>query len=34
VIVYAPDERPLAVIAVLHGRRNPRVIAAILRSRA
>jgi len=34
VIVYAPDEKPLTVIAVLHGRRNPRVIAAILRSRA
>ena len=34
VIVYAPDERPLAVIPVLHGRRSPRVIAAILRSRA
>jgi plasmid stabilization system protein ParE len=34
VIVYAPDEKPLAVIAVLHGRRSPRVIAAILRSRA
>ena len=33
VIAYAPDENPLAVIAVLHGRRNPRVIAAILRSR-
>jgi plasmid stabilization system protein ParE len=33
VIVYAPDEKPLAVIAVLHGRRNPRVLAAILRSR-
>ena len=33
VIVYAPDEKPLAVIAVLHGRRNPRVIAAILRGR-
>jgi len=33
VIVYAPDERPLAVIAVLHGRRNPRVLAAILRRR-
>ena len=32
-IVYAPDEKPLAVIAVLHGRRSPRVIAAILRSR-
>jgi plasmid stabilization system protein ParE len=34
VIVYAPDEKPLAVIAVLHGRRNPRVIAAIVRKRA
>jgi toxin ParE1/3/4 len=33
VIAYAPEEKPLAVIAVLHARRNPRVIAAILRSR-
>jgi plasmid stabilization system protein ParE len=33
VIVYAPDEKPLAVIVVLHGRRNPRVLSAILRSR-
>jgi hypothetical protein len=32
-IVYAPDEKPLAVIALLHGRRNHRTIAAILRSR-
>ncbi|MBI4464642.1 MAG: type II toxin-antitoxin system RelE/ParE family toxin [Acidobacteria bacterium] len=32
-IVYAPDEKPLLVIAVLHGRRSPRVMAAILRSR-
>jgi len=32
-VTYAPDEKPLAVIAVLHGRRNPRVMAAILRSR-
>src|SRR5258708_436659 len=32
-IAYAPDEKPLAVVAVLHGRRNPRVIAAILRGR-
>ena len=32
-IVYAPDETPLAVVAVLHGRRSPRVIAAILRTR-
>jgi antitoxin ParD1/3/4/toxin ParE1/3/4 len=32
-IAYAPDEHPLLVIAVLHGRRNPRVMAAILRAR-
>jgi plasmid stabilization system protein ParE len=32
-IAYAPDERPLWVVAVIHGRRNPRVIAAILRGR-
>ena len=32
-IVYAPDERPLWVIAVLHGRRNPRLMAAVLRGR-
>jgi antitoxin ParD1/3/4 len=32
-IAYAPDEKPLVVLAVLHGRRNPRVIAAILRDR-
>ena len=32
-IAYAPDERPLWVVAVLHGRRNPRVMAAILRDR-
>ena len=32
-IAYAPDEKPLWVIAVIHGRRNPRVIAAILRGR-
>jgi plasmid stabilization system protein ParE len=32
-IAYAPDESPLVVIAVLHGRRNPRVIAALLRER-
>ena len=33
VIAYAPEEKPLAVIAVLHGRRSPRVIAAILKGR-
>jgi plasmid stabilization system protein ParE len=32
-IAYAPDEKPLWVVAVLHGRRNPRVMAAILRER-
>ena len=32
-IVYAPDEDPLLVLAVLHGRRSPRVMAAILRNR-
>jgi toxin ParE1/3/4 len=33
VIAYAPEEKPLAIIAVLHGRRSPRVIAALLRTR-
>lgn len=32
-IAYAPEETPLLVIAVVHGRRSPRVIAAMLRSR-
>ncbi len=32
-IAYAPDEKPLWVIAVVHGRRSPRVMAAILRGR-
>jgi plasmid stabilization system protein ParE len=32
-IAYAPQEHPLVVLAVLHGRRNPRVIAALLRTR-
>jgi hypothetical protein len=32
-IAYALDEHPLLVLAVLHGRRNPRVMAAILRAR-
>lgn len=30
---YAPEEKPLWVVAVMHGRRNPRVMAAILRGR-
>ena len=32
-IAYAPEEKPLWVVAVMHGRRNPRVMAAILRGR-
>jgi toxin ParE1/3/4 len=32
-IAYAPDEKPLWVVAVMHGRRNPSVLAAILRGR-
>jgi toxin ParE1/3/4 len=33
VIAYAPERTPLRVLAVFHGRRSPRVIAAILRGR-
>ncbi|MGO4883432.1 MAG: type II toxin-antitoxin system RelE/ParE family toxin [Bryobacteraceae bacterium] len=32
-IAYAPDRRPLWVVAIMHGRRSPRVMAAILRGR-
>jgi plasmid stabilization system protein ParE len=32
-IAYAPDEKPLWVVAVMHGRRNPRIMATILRVR-
>jgi toxin ParE1/3/4 len=32
-IAYAPEKKPLWVVAVFHGRRNPRAIAAILRGR-
>jgi plasmid stabilization system protein ParE len=32
-IAYAPDEKPWWVVAVMHGRRSPRVMAAILRGR-
>ncbi len=32
-IAFAPDEKPLWVVAVMHGRRNPRVMAAILQGR-
>ena len=33
VIAYAPEKKPLRVVAVIHGRRSPRVMAAILRGR-
>ena len=32
-VAYAPDERHLWVIAVMHGRQSPRLMAAILRGR-
>ena len=32
-IAYTPDEKPLWVVAVMHGRRSPRIMAAILKSR-
>lgn len=32
-IAYAPEEQPLWVIAVIHGRRNPLLVAAILNDR-
>lgn len=32
-LAYALEEKPLWVIAVMHGRHNPRVMAAILRGR-
>ena len=32
-IAYAPEESPLWIIAVMHGSRNPRIMAAILRGR-
>lgn len=32
-IAYAPVEKPLWIVAVMHGRRNPRIMAAILRGR-
>lgn len=33
-IAYTPEEKPLWVGAVLDGRRNPQVMAAILRGRS
>lgn len=32
-IAYAPEQEPLWVVAVMHGRRSPRVMASILRGR-
>lgn len=32
-VAYAPEEDPLLVIAIIHGHRSPRVMAAILRGR-
>ncbi|SPE33878.1 Plasmid stabilization system [Acidobacteriia bacterium SbA2] len=32
-IAYAPEEKPLWVVAVIHARRSPRIMAAILRGR-
>ena len=32
-VAYASDEKPLWVVAVLHGSRNPRLMSAILRGR-
>jgi len=32
-IADAPEEKPLWVVAVMHGRRSPRIMAATLRGR-
>lgn len=32
-IAYTPEEKLLWVVAVMHGRRNPRIVAAILGGR-
>jgi plasmid stabilization system protein ParE len=32
-VAYAPEEKRLWVVAVMHGRWNPRLMAAILRGR-
>jgi plasmid stabilization system protein ParE len=32
-IAYAPETKPLWIVAITHGRRNPRIMAAILRGR-
>ena len=33
-IAYVPEAQPLQVVAVLHGRRSPRLVAAMLRARS
>jgi plasmid stabilization system protein ParE len=33
IIVYAAEKDPLWIVAVFHGRRSPRVMASVLRSR-
>lgn len=33
-IAYLPQEKPLLILAVIDGRRHPRVLAAMLRERA
>jgi plasmid stabilization system protein ParE len=32
-IAYAPDHKPLLIVAILHGRRNPKLMATILHDR-
>jgi len=32
-IAYAPDKKPIWIVALLDGRTNPRVIASLLRER-
>lgn len=32
-IAYTSDQRPILVLAIIHGRRHPRIIAAVLRGR-
>ncbi len=32
-IAYAPEEKPLWIVAIIHGRRSPRLMAAILKDR-
>ncbi|MGA9529489.1 MAG: type II toxin-antitoxin system RelE/ParE family toxin [Terriglobales bacterium] len=32
-VAYAPEEKPLWVVGVMYGRRNPRILSAILRGR-